>query len=314
LGNQWITQGRPRGPRPGLRIIAFAAFALALLLPSSATAKVHQPDFSADFSLPEANGYSISVSGSHTSTQIEVTEGRSGPKHLVFSNYTFRGSASKRGIHANLGRFGTVAMRFKPSGEVRTAKPPKASKGCRGPRKIVRHLGTFIGVFRFQGGDGYTTAEATEVSGSVGDPEAFICALVVGGSGRGHHHRHGRFRPPSPYLGATTTHNGIGFAAAVLGRHGKRVSFVASSTEKEGRASISRWASVAGSRPEFQFDHGLSTATVTPPLPFAGTATFERGPKGSQPSWSGSLSVSFPGRPEVPLTGANFTSLLFARF
>lgn len=300
--------------RPSLRIIAFAAFALALLLPSGAAAKVHQPDFSAEFSLPEANGYSISVSSSHTSTQIEVAEGRSGPKHLVVSDYTFRGSASKRGIHADLGRFGAIAMRFEPSGEVRTAKPPKLSKGCRGPRKIVRHLGTFTGTFRFDGGDGYTTAEATEVSGSVGDPEAFICGFVVGGPGRGHHHRHRHIRPPSPYLGATTTHNGLGFAAAVLGEHGKRVSFVASSTEKDGRASIWRWASVAGSRSEFQFDHGLSTATVTPPPPFSGTATFERGSKGSQPSWSGSLSVSFPGRPEVPLTGANFTFVLFSRF
>jgi len=300
--------------RSGLRIIAFAAFALALLLPSGAVAKVHQPDFSAEFSLPEANGYSIAVSSSHTSTQIDVTQGRSGPRHLVFSDYTFRGSASRRGIHANLGHFGTIAMRFKPSGKIRTTKPPKSSKGCHGPRKIVRHLGTFVGTFRFDSGDGYTTAETTEVSGSVGDPEAFICAFIVGGSGSGHHRRRHHIRPPSPYLGATTTHNGLGFAAAVLGRHGKRVSFVASSTEKDGRASIRRWASVAGSRSEFQFDHGLSTATVTPPPPFSGTATFERGPKGSQPSWSGSLPVSFPGRPEVPLTGANFTFVLFSRF
>jgi hypothetical protein len=300
--------------RPSLWIIVFAAFATALLLPSGAVAKVHQPDFSAEFSLPEANGYSISVSSSRTSTQIEVTEGRSGPKHLIVSDYTFRGSASKKGIHADLGQFGTIAMHFKPSGKVRTAKLPKLSKGCDGPSKIVRHLGTFTGVFRFEGENGYTTAESTEVSGSVGVPAEFICATFGEGSGQRHHHRHRHVRPPSPYLGATTTHNGLGFAAAVLGRHGKRVSFVASSTEKDGRASIRRWASVAGSRPEFQFDHGLSTATVTPPPPFSGTATFERGPKGSKPSWSGSLSVSFPGRPEVPLTGANFTTLLFARF
>lgn len=301
---------RPRGPL--LRIVALAAFAIALLLSPSAAAKLHQPDFSAEFSLPETNGYSISVSASHKSTQIDVTEGQPGPRHLVLSDYTFHGSASKRGIHADLGRFGTISMRFTPSGEVRTEKLPKLGKGCNATRKIVRHLGTFVGVFRFEGEDGYTTAEATEVSGSVGDPEAVLCATFVNESGSEHHH-HDR-RPPSPYLGATTAHNALGFAAAAMGRHGKRISFVASSRENDGGVSIMRWASVIGPRSAFQFDHRLTTATLAPPPPFSGTATFERGPKGSQPSWSGSLSVSFPGRPEVPLTGANFTSVLFSKF
>ena len=141
---------RPADLGPPLRIIALAAFALALLLPPSATAKYIGPDFSAEFSLPEANGYSISVSANHKSTQVDVTEGRPSPRHLVLSDYTFPGSASKRGIHADLGRFGTIAMRFTPSGEVRTEKLPKLGKGCNAPRKIVRHLGTFVGVFRFE--------------------------------------------------------------------------------------------------------------------------------------------------------------------
>jgi hypothetical protein len=285
--------------------------ALALLLPPGATAKVHQPNFSAEFSLPEADGYSISVSASHESTQVDVTEGRSSSRRLIFSDYTFRGSASRKGIHADLGHFGTISMRFKPSGQVRTGKLPNLGKGCNGPRKIVRHLGTFVGIFRFEGEDGYTTTEAAEVSGSVGDPDAVFCGTFVNESGSGHHHH---IRPPSPYLGATTAHNGLGFAAAAMGRHGNRISFVASSREKDGRASIMRWVSLVGPRSAFQFDHRLTTATLAPPPPFAGTGTFERGPKGSQPSWSGSLSVSFPGRPEVPLTGANFTSVLFSKF
>ncbi len=62
------------------------------------------------------------------------------------------------------------------------------------------------------------------------------------------------------------------------------------------------------SRPSrFRFDRALRTATVVPPAPFSGTATFRRGAKGSVPTWSGSLAVSFPGQPGVPLVGSAFT-------
>jgi hypothetical protein len=271
---------------------------------------MRQGHFSAEFSLPEADGYSITVIGSERSVQVSVVEGQTSSRHLVSSDYTFAGSASEKGIHADFGSFGAVDLRFSPSGEIRTIQLPKVGEECDGPRKVERHLGTFVGSFRFEGEAGYTTAETAEVSGSVGDRAQIICWTSGRESKQGRH----RNPPPSPYLGATTTHNSLGFAAARLGRHRKRTSFVASSIEKEAGVSIRRWASISASSSEFTFDRRLTTATVTPPAPFSGSATFERGPKGSQPSWSGSLTVSFPGRPEVPLTGPNFTSLLFSRF
>lgn len=293
------------------KLIALTALALVILFPSNVAAKTGERDFSAEFSLPETNGYAISVTGRPESVKISLAGGQPTRRHLVFSVYKFSGMASAKGIHADLGEFGAVNMRFEPSGKVRVTRLPKAVEGCHGPRKVVRHLGTFVGTFRFEAED-TTTTESVEVAGSVGKPAEVICRFVAGGSGKENHHRN--VPPPSPYLGATTTHNGLGFAAAVMGPHGKRVSFVASSVEIAGGAAIRRWAAVTGSRSEFQFDGQLTTATVSPPPPFSGSATFERAPKGLPPVWSGSLAVSFPGRPEVPLTGTNFTSVLFARF
>lgn len=297
-----------RGPR----LIALTALALAILFQSNAAAKTGERDFSAEFSLPESDGYAISVTGRPKSLKISLAGGQPTRRHLVFSVYTFSGTASAKGIHADLGGFGAINMRFEPSGKVRTTRLPKAAEGCDGPRKVVRHLGTFVGTFRFEAED-ETTTESAEVAGSVGRPAEVICRFSTGESGKENHH-HRNVPPPSPYLGATTTHNGLGFAAAVMSPHRRRVSFVASSVEVTGGAAIRRWAAVAGSRSEFQFDDRLTTATVSPPPPFSGSATFERAPKSLPPIWSGSLAVSFPGRPEVPLTGTNFTSVLFARF
>lgn len=296
----------------GSKVIALTALALAVLFQSNVAAKVGQHDFSAEFSLPKSDGYAISVTGRPKSVKISLAGGQPTRRHLVFSIYTFSGTASARGIHADLGAFGAINMQFEPSGKVRTTKLPKVAEGCDGPRKVVRHLGMFVGTFRFEAED-ETTTESAEVAGSVGRPAEVICQISAGESGKGHHH-HRNVSPPSPYLGATTTHNGLGFAAAVMRPHGKRVSFVASSVEVAGGAAIRRWAAVAGSRSEFQFDNRLATATVSPPPPFSGSATFERAPKDLPPVWSGSLAVSFPGRPDVPLTGTNFTSVLFSRF
>lgn len=292
------------------RLVVVAGLACGLLLPAGAAAKLRAPHFSAEFAPPDVNGYSISVSGNHKSVQIAIVQGESSPKHLITSTYTFPGSSSANGIHADLGSFGTIAMQFKPSGEVRTSKFPKVGEGCDAPRKIVRRLGTFSGTFRFEGEGGYVISEASEVEGSVGTPSAILCGIFVG-SGEGHrHHRH---QAPPPSLGVTTTHNRLAFSAGFTGRHRKGAGFVASSMERHGPVSIIRWASVAGPSSGFQVNHQLTKATVSPPPPFSATATFERGPKGSRPSWSGSLSVSFPGR-EAPLTGSNFTGLILARF
>jgi hypothetical protein len=48
-------------------------------------------------------------------------------------------------------------------------------------------------------------------------------------------------------------------------------------------------------------------ATVAPPSPFSGTASYLDQP-GAPPSWSGDLSVRLPGAGAVPLTGPGFSA------
>ena len=79
------------------------------------------------------------------------------------------------------------------------------------------------------------------------------------------------------------------------------VRFGASIRERRGDLKIDR--SVGHGCPRtFDFDVPSGKARVRPPRPFAGTATYRR-PPGGRPRWRGDLSVDFPGRSDIRLTG-----------
>lgn len=294
-------------------LCALVLTGIFFVLSMDAEAREARP-FSAEFSLEGSNGYLVSVIGGHHEVVINVSKNGLQSGHLEETAYTIPGAVSKDRIEANLGDLGEISLRFSPSGEVITKKRPKPPNDCTAPRKIVRRQGTFVGFIRFEGEGGYTTVDATEVSGSIGTPEGIFCASFINGSAKEGHHRHVHVPPPAPFLDATTVHNALAFAAAAVGRHRHRASFVASSTEKDGAVSIVRWASVVASRSDFRFNRRLTAASVTPPPPFSGAATFRRPRKGGLASWTGSLTVSFPGASEIPLTGPNFTTTLLASF
>src|SRR5262249_30241005 len=55
----------------------------------------------------------------------------------------------------------------------------------------------------------------------------------------------------------------------------------------------------------FARDDALTSATLKPPVPFHGEGIYGAAPDGTK-SWTGSLSVAFPGAPRFPLTGTQF--------
>lgn len=289
----------------GLGTLAVLCFA-----PATAAGAEEAGPFSAEFSLESSNGYLISVSAGRHQIAITVAEGDLRSSHVVETTYSASGAASPKGMEANLGTLGEISLRFVPSGQTITKRRPKLPKGCKAPRTVVRREGAFVGVIRFEGEADYTAVEATEVHGSIGTSENVFCATFSNGSERGKHHH--RLVPSLPYLNATTAHNALGFAVAATSHNDGRWGFIASSIEKIGLISIFRWASVVAGPSDFKFDSRLTTAVVTPPPPFSGTATFRRRQNGP-PLWTGSLAVSFLGAPSTPLTGSNFTSVILTR-
>jgi hypothetical protein len=76
-----------------------------------------------------------------------------------------------------------------------------------------------------------------------------------------------------------------------------------------GSLGVFRGVSTHASPSTFASDNALSTAGITPPRPFSGSGTLERGPTGKK-SLAGSLAVSFLGAPNVPLTDPRFKTQL----
>jgi hypothetical protein len=271
-------------------------FLASLALSDQATAR----PFEAGFSVNTSNGYRISVAGWHHAVRVLVTQGpvRIG-RHVVETEYFGRGIASPAGIEADLGSLGSISMQFTPSakGEIRTSP-----KNC-SPHRVYRRPGTFNGNFRFLGEASYAAFEAAEVKGSIGTPDDLICGTFstpIEG------------RPPlMPYLGARTSNHYLadGFLAFGVrrGADPRRTYFTAESREHVEGLSVSRFVTEMAPASSFAVGPHLRTATVTPPAPFSGTAIFES--RRTLPSWSGSLSVSFPGKVGVPLTGPNFKLL-----
>jgi hypothetical protein len=277
---------------------------------TNAGAKEPQP-FSTEFSLQGSDGYRISVVGGDHEVTINVYKKSPEPEQFMEAAYSARAAVSRNGIYADLGTLGEISLRFVPSNKVTTKRRSKLPKGCEASRTIVRRQGAFVGTMHFEGEEGYTAVDATDVSGSIGTPEGILCGTFVNGSEGGKNHRHTHVLPP-PHLSITSADNALGFGTALMNGR-QNASFFARSTETSGMISIVRWVSVVSSRSDFTFDHLLSVASVTPPPPFLGAATFRRPHQGARPSWAGSLTVSFPGAPEVSLTGPAFTSAILAR-
>lgn len=307
------------------RLLLISVF--ALLLPSAASALVPsatRPSERAEFSVPislftvrGSSGYMITVYGA-AGGPGRSTVGLSAAHGTASATYTTEGTVTAEKMEASFGPLGALALRFRSSGRViQTMVPP----GCRvnGFPSVARaRLGTFTGTLWFRGERGYTKVSTHRIKGRVGEPRAIL-------GGRGHpclSPGSGANEASGVLLAASRPTREASFGATAeppsdapqaaaspaaradgLGSY----RFDGSTLEQRSGVEIARSAAATGPAGDFIFDSTLSSATVTPPPPFSGSATFQRNPGGSA-GWTGSLSVSLPGLPRVRLAGPRFRS------
>lgn len=257
----------------------------------------------AEFKVAGSNGYQLDVQAHNGSVRVlasagrspEVTIGNSGEiipaskGNTIANFYNALGTATPGTIEADLGELGEISVAFHPSGETRVTNVKSSRKARRcTPRKVVRHLGVFTGTIRFRGEGGYTSADLTSAPGSVGVRPFQGCSPKITGVGQ------------SP--GVSVSDHVTTFSAI----DGHRPVFTVTTVESLGQSlMVSRFARTVGDAKSFVSGHDFRSIGVTPPPPFSGGATL-RHAAAHHPTWSGDLSVSFPGKPDVPLTGASF--------
>lgn len=274
-------------------LLVFAAgpgVCLARDTPSSVS--FEGPQAQAKFSRKASNGYAIffEMNRGKASLSAEGDEGS--------AIYKGKGSLVDGHIHFGLGKLGAIDARFKPNGSIDRLRPPKS---CKGREQVVRN-GVFVGSIKFRGENGYTQLNVPRVYGTMASPRSWKCPESPGS------HPGDTIDLPA-MLGAFTPHRRVVFAAIGASGLVPFRFFIAGTSEHLGPLTINRSALVEGKSASFEASKDLSSATVSPPKPFTGTASFKRNEDGST-EWSGTLSVPLPGIESIALTGSTFTANL----
>jgi hypothetical protein len=290
--------------RPLLLLCLPAAMIAALSVPAGASAKT-----AARLSVRGTEGYRLTVFETGLDTELQATRDKVHAfNHGTSTEYIARAKPGAGRVDADFGELGQIAMRFRPGGLTTYSKP---RRGCRGPDRYTYRHGVFIGSFVFRGEGGFTSVRAHRAKGTIATPSG---PLHCGGSGQEPPTDLGRTKGQKRTSLEAGWHSGLTarfFSATTHGHDPAR--FSATSYETRGALAIFRGAFANASPQRFAFDPSLSFASVSPPLPFTGTGTIERTPSGVK-TWTGTLAVSFPGAPDVPLTGLPFKTFLSRGF
>jgi hypothetical protein len=274
------------------------AFALLFFAATAAgsTSRYFSPA-TATLSLKAGNGYRITVE--RIRGRVSLTAFHGGRSFLAATSYAVRGKVLPLRIDARFGKFGRVAVRLKTE----RMRKGKLEEQCTGKPETIRY-GVFAGTIRFRGEGGYTSVDARRATGRLSSGTKIKCVFpnLRPGSGPAARAAHASRQVP-PSLVASQGRQRV-FAVEVSGGKRRSPFFSAFSQEQRGRMEIFRNVFAEAPLSSFAFASDLSSATVQPPQPFQGEASFQRTP--ASPTWSGTLSVDFPGREGVRLAGPRF--------
>lgn len=245
---------------------------------------------------PASSGYKVGVSTFGSAVTLVVSNQNQG--NLAETVYLARGVATPDRLQATFGQFGKVKMRFR-----------EASKHlvCHGPLQFARHKGVFVGSFRFRGENGYVSVHVHRATGGILEP-AGLCPR------RRHHHFHfnGDIFSESPAAFLAESRQGVDLTGLLALEFAGFSGVLATREESRGKLAIVRAAFV---RPKkaFHVNDAATAVNVSPPAPFHGTGRYHAAPDGTT-TWTGDLTVNFPGAPRYPFTGPDFETFLEAPF
>lgn len=262
------------------RICLALIASLALVAsPASAPATARPIPPHARFELKASDGWTASVETGEGRARLTFVK-RGSVKQAV--QYSVRAKTTAGGFTARFGSLGGVSVKFTP------ARPGG-------------NRGVFKGAIRFRGEDGYVELNARRANGAmIGGPRRPL-RRGAGGPAEASADR---------VLGVLVAGAPESSLVAIASHPNERElpAFAAATREQHGGMEIARQVAVSGTPDNFVFEDNLSTATIQPPAPFAGSAAFTRNPDGSG-SWSGDLTVDLPGRADLPLVGPEFKAV-----
>jgi hypothetical protein len=289
----------------GLASVALAVFAAAQATGATGIVKDEPEAVEGGFRLHGTHGYSIAVAayalGEDQRGSIEITVSR----HQETVSYTAPATVSPSELRADLGPLGRMDLIRIPSGRKKTVHP----KCLGGPQTY--EPGTYEGSVEFTGEHGYTRAVESRVAAI----PVWLLFTTSGACGSGGGEATGPGEAGARLRGISFAHDrSLSFQ---INKNRSTAKTIFTASLKERRHGIRIYRQLAGVAPPnaFRFNRFLRSSTLSPPRPFTGTASLRRTENSTAPTWTGDLSLSFPGRPLVPIAGNSVhVSLVHAHF
>lgn len=276
---------------------------LAALVPAGAAAAedVEDESFAGAFVVDASNGYKIIgipfARANPEHGELALFVGRKGESAVYFT----RGKVTPTSIEVDLGPVGRVDFTFVPSG-----RKKRARAGCEKNHGVEYEAGSYVGSFEFHGEEEFTRASVARTPFRIEPLLAFGCAGSLRGESWG-----GDF--PGARL-QIRERRGSERLSVQLNKNGpaQRTLYEGSLDETRGKVQIHRGVRGLVGASAFDYARDVRTAQTSPPAPFSGAASFDRG---APRPWRGNLMIDFPGRPGVPLvTPYSRASLVHARW
>lgn len=282
--------------RVSLLLVLAAMAAAALSASSVASAKpghfIVPAERLSQLTIKGTHGFRITVTRISRRVELTASDGSTSAIYVVRS-----AKIPTNRIEATFPGLGEVSVRFRPSGRVHR------EPGFCEQRPLFRQNGIFSGTIRFEGEQGFTRIDAENARGFVfrsfketckgGNDDSGatpIYSLAERAKSQG---RVTSLTAIKPVSQSAFDNSSTYFASQLERRRGM-------TTIRVGVAS-SDPDTFALAGPPIQPE----SATLTPPSPFSGTASFQAS-SGALAKWEGTLAVELPGVGSVPLTGPQF--------
>ncbi|HEX3040547.1 MAG TPA: hypothetical protein VHP56_00450 [Solirubrobacterales bacterium] len=299
------------------RVAAIAVLLAGLLVGTASGASPESgPVVRVELDLPTNNDLHAHLETSEKGeVTLEIWRGGDGVSQSV--TYEVPGEVSEAGLKVRFGRLGLIDVAFTPTVTLDETAP---SPGCTGAPRTLRE-GVFAGTIALAGERGYVRIEAPQATGSMSVIAPWQCPKEDGlnpfepvpGFSR-MTARPARGERESASLVAFTRGFHGAFGAGVHHRHsgGRSIFFGAREERREG-VEILRATSVQGPASDFDFDfgHRVHTATLDPPLPLKGHASFRGDRRGG--FWRSTIRVPLLGSPPLR-TGRGFGAALYPEY
>lgn len=296
---------------PLFRLLTFAAVTalLAVLAGSASGAGPEQGTVvRIELDLKASNGLHAHLENSEDGT-VTLELRRKGQT----VTYEVPGKATEAGLNVRFGRLGSIDVAFVPTKTLSSTEP---GEGCKGAPRTLRE-GVFAGTIDFTGERGYVRIEGPQATGSMSvvsqwecpeaeamDPFARVPLLLRAAP------RDERSERESATLSVASPGCSCYFAAGVHHRRssGKSIFGGVKLETREGM-EIVRATEVRGPASAFDFDHAEGTATLRPPSPLSGRASFKALPNG-RPLWRSTIRVPLLGAEPIDTGGPGFAARL----